>query len=563
MLEHGFTHYLTNASIDLTAAVPNIGLSQVGDPPVYYWLAALPLHFMHDSNITSQLYASRLVSLILYLVVILTAWGMMKELTPPNHALRWIMPITLILLPGFAENMTAVNNDVGAIAAFSLFFWAGVRSMRKGPTLFGLLFLFGTAALCYRTKNTAWSALPLVPIVLLFTWLRGRWKNLAWALFLVTAGIGLGSVFSWGDAALWYRRSFQTVPTRVVNSLAPLGEHAFLLDLSQDRAGPSIIQPLPPEIVVELRNAPVTLGAWVWSSQPMKAQMLLGCDCGGQPQTLFYAIQVGTEPKFFMFTRTLCANARHVSVILTVLVGPEKLEGNLYYDGLVLVKGLRQTQEPPRFTDPNGDRGTWGGTPFTNLLRNPSAEQAGPGVRTWANKIIMKIEPYFNANDIPVSLLDWKGAGWYYQLTGAFMFRTFWAKFGWGTALLVGSKPYRILAFVTLLGMAGVGWAVWRRRCTLHSEIILLMVLALLGIWIPAILRGIDSFFGWTWIPIARFAFPAILPTILVLSAGWLEILRILGRWFHSGIKLQVAVYLLFFVTLDALSILSIIRYYY
>jgi len=566
MLEHGFYRDL-QVTPDLTAAVPNIGLSQVGDPPVYYWLASLPLHFLHDRSVTDQLYASRLVSLILYLVTILIGWGIMLELTPPNHALRWMVPITLALLPGFTDLMTSVNNDVGAIAVFSLFLLASVRLIRRGLSFFGLVFVFGAAALCFWTKNTVWLALPLLPVVFLFTLLRGRWRLFAWALFLATVVIGLGSVFMWGDAALWYRRTLQGSPTRAVNSLAPLGEHAFRLDLSPQKSSPSILQPLPPETVRDLRNAPVTLGAWVWSSQPMRAQMpALSCDCGGQLQVFSREIQAGTEPRFYLLTATLPVNANSIWVALAPPANMEEVQGTVFYDGLVLVKGERLTQDPPRFEDANGERGVWGEQPFTNLLRNSSAEQAGPGVQSWANAIGLKIYnpyPVSYPSDILVSLLDWKGAGWYYQIDGAHLLRTFWAKFGWGNVPLLGSKPYRALAVVTFLGLAGGGWAIWRRRYTLQWEILLLLGLALLGIWVPAILRGIGSLFGNYFFPVARYAYPAILPTVLVLNAGWLEILRILGRWLRMAPKVQHAAFLLFFVALDALSILSISRFYY
>ena len=565
MWEHGFYRDM-HVTPDLAAAVPNIGLSQVGDPPVYYWLASLPLHFLHDRSVTLQLYASRLVSLILYLVTILIARGMMLELTPPGHALRWMVPATLALLPGFTDLMTAVNNDVGAVAVFSLFLWASVRLVRRGPSFFGLVFVFGVASLCYWTKNNTWLALPLLPIVLLFALLRGRWRRLAWALFLATAGIGLGSVFLWGDAALWYRRTFQTAPTQTVNSLAPLGEHAFRLDLLPQKGNPAILQPLPPETVRDLRNVPVTLGAWVWSSQPMRMQMPgLSCECGGQRQMFTREIQVGTEPRFYMLTATLPANARYVWVALTPPADMGDVKGTVFYDGLILVKGERLAHDPPRFEDANGERGVWGEQPFTNLLRNSSAEQAGPGVQSWANEIGTKIMPAWPPSfpsDTLVSLLDWKGAGWYYQATGANLLRTFWAKFGWGHVPLSGSKPYRALAVVTLLGMAGAGWTIWQRKHSLPWDVLLLLGLALFGIWVPAIIRGIGSLFGWALIPVARYAYPVIIPTVLVLNVGWREILRLYGQWLRMAPKVQLAAYLLFFAALDALSILTIIRFY-
>jgi hypothetical protein len=431
---------------------------------------------------------------------------------------------------------------------------------------FGLLFVFGAADLCVLTKNNTWLAIPLLLVVLLFTLLRARSRALPWALFLVIASIGLGAVFFWGDAALWYRRTTQTIPTRVVNSLSPLGEHAFQLEFSLQNNSPSIVQPLPPITVVDLRNSPVTLGAWIWSSRPMGALIQLYYDGEGQLKTFSHKIKTGTEPGFYFLTATLPANANHVSVGLAIPAGSEEMQGNVFYDGLVLVKGERLAQDPPRFYDQNGRNGIWAGLLFSNLLRNPSAEQTGPGFQSWANKIVEKIMPRFTpsfTSDILVSLLDWKGAGWYYRYTSATLLRTFWAKFGWGNVPLLGSKPYRVLAVVTLLGMAGSAWAIWQRRHTLPWEVILLLGLALLGIWIQAIERGLGSLFDGYFFPGARYAFPAILPTVLLLNAGWLEVLRKLGRWLRMDPKIQSMAYLLLFAMLDVLSILSIARFYY
>ena len=565
MYDHGFLRE-ANWKPDLTAAVPNIGYSQSGDPPVYFWLASLPIHFLQSKSLVIQLYASRLVSLILYLSTILIGWGVMVELTPPKHPLRWMVPLTLALLPGFTDFMTAVNSGVGAITFFSLFLWASVRSIRRGPSFLSLTLVLVAAALCFWTNNIVWISLPLLPVVLLFTFLRGRWRTLAWTLLLTSIGIGLLAVFSWGDAGLWYRHTFQNAPTRIANAQAPLGRYVFQLDISQDKSNLLIIQPLPQVTLGDLRNEPVTFGAWIWSSQQMQAEIQLSCDCGGLPQFFSREVQAGTEPRFYAFTLTIPSNARHISAVLTPPEKSEVTHGTLFYDGLILVKGERVTQDSPIFTDIDGKGGSWAGSPFTNLLRNSSAEQAGPGIQSWANKLIKKVLPPYPAffpSDITDSMLDWKGAGWYYWATGSLVFRTFWAKFGWGSAPLLGYKPYRILAVVTLFGLAGAAWLVWRRRRGLSWAALFLLGLALSGVWIQTIVRGVGSLFGWTFIPAARNAYPVIIPTVLVLCAGWLEVLGILERWFRKVDKIQITIYLLFFAVLDALSIFSVLHYYY
>ncbi len=71
--------------------------------------------------------------------------------------------------------MTAVNNDVIAIAAFSWFLWGSVRLIKRGLTYsrFHLDRLCGHRLL-FIQKHGYSSPLPLVFVVLLFAVLRGR-----------------------------------------------------------------------------------------------------------------------------------------------------------------------------------------------------------------------------------------------------------------------------------------------------------------------------------------------------------------------------------------------------
>ena len=567
MLEHGFYRDL-GASPKLEDVAAFIGYTQLDDPPLYYLIASLPVRLLHSQSVTVQLYATRLVSLCLYLIVILIAWYFMGELVDKRNPLRWMVPITLALLPSFTDIMTAVNNDVGAVLVFSLFLWASVRLVIKGFSFFGFVFLSGTAALCYWTANTTWLALPLIPVVLLFSLLRGKWRSFAWIVFLATMVVGVVIIFRWGDAAFWYRRTLQAGLTRVVNPLAPVGKYAFQLDLSLENNNQlSIQQPLPPEIVRDLRNSTITVGAWVWSSQPVHAQMpIVTCFCGGPPQVTTRQIQAMIKPSFFSYSMTLPSQADFVWITLAVPPEVEGTQNTIFYDGLILIKGEIAAQDSPLYKDTGGEYVIWSGRSYPNLLRNSSAELSGPGLKSWVNKIGVKIIPAWPLSypsDILVSLLDTKGASWYYQITSAVLLRSFWAKFGWGNVSLLGSKPYQVLAVATLLGSFGAAWMIWRKRFKLSWEVLLILGLALFGIWLPAILRGIGSLVGNPFFPVARYAFPAILPTAIVLNAGWLEIVDYPARWLRLSPKVIGAIYILLFIALDTLAFLSIFRFYY
>ena len=91
------------------------GYSQLDEPALYYLLASLPMRFLDPQDVETQLYAGRLVSLVFYLLTVLAAWGTTRELTRIGSAFRWLVPLTVALIPAFTDLMTALNNDAAAV----------------------------------------------------------------------------------------------------------------------------------------------------------------------------------------------------------------------------------------------------------------------------------------------------------------------------------------------------------------------------------------------------------------------------------------------------------------
>jgi hypothetical protein len=88
------------------------------------------------------------------------------------------------------------------------------------------------------------------------------------------------------------------------------------------------------------------------------------------------------------------------------------------------------------------------------------------------------------------------------------------------------------------------------------------MGFATVAIWGSTLVRGINFLFGGTFLPAARYAYPAIIPTMILLSLGLLELLRLTGHWLHIPARWQIGIYILFFIGLDLLSIYSIYTFY-
>jgi hypothetical protein len=557
-----------NSDFDVDAYPQNrpiwIGYPQLNDPPLYYMLVALPMRLFRPYDLIPQLYAGRLVSLGFLLITLLAAWGIAKEISAPGSALRWILPATLVMVPGFVDLMSAVNNDAAAVAIYSLFLWGSVRLIKRGFSLTGFLWVIGTAALCYFTKTTAYIALLLWPVVLILAILRGKWRGLAWGLLGIGVLFGSVAVFSWGDAATWYRSTDQLAPTRQATSRAVLGDYALQI---QTRAQVSpvwnkaLFQPVPPESTKELASKTLTLGAWMWASEPVETTtpvLNFGDHSYSRPVTL------GVNPAWYALQIPSIDDPQRLWITLGPKLDPSGKDISIYFDGLVIVEGHRPVDSPPQFSDQGGNAGFWGGQPFTNLIRNGSAEISGPRVQPWIEKTIVAAFPSYNAPSFILAyLLDWSGANWHYWASGARLFRTFWAKFGWGNVPLLGHKPYRVLLEFTLLGILGATIGLYRRRKSLLWSVLLIMGVSLSGIWFGALIRGLSVFSAQRlWIPVARYAYPAVIPTLLVLSVGWLEVLRGVGRLVHLPEWGQIGLYFGLFFVLDVYSMVSIFTYF-
>lgn len=581
---------------DLTTEQPLMlgGFSQLDEQPLYYLAASLPLRLLPDQPVEVQARAVRAVSLFLLLVTVFVGWGVAREIAPPGSPLRWMLPASLALLPGFVDMMTAINNDAMAIAAFSFFLWGSLRLLRRGLlSLPNLLWTVAAAGLCYLSKSTAMVALLLLPVVLLCALLRDRWRWLAWGLLAAALLAGGFLIFTLDDAALFYRSTSQEAPTRVASAGAAssggagspaLGDWVLALD---GQAGitpswmPPLFQPFPVELGEQLRTNWVTLGVWMWASQPVTVSTPQ-IHHGTEAQYL--DVPVSTTPTFYAFQAKLHGKSPRVWVSFVPRVSPKGTPVKIYYDGLVVASGKLPLDAVPAFNGPDAAQGEWGGQPFTNLVRNPSFEQAGLRLKPFADNLGARILPDRSRPSLLLTaLLDQKATYPFYVFTAGHLGRTFWAKFGWGNVPLEGSRPYRPLAALTFVGLGAALLALWTERRGLQGHTALLLILALLLTWVPTLLRS-SIYLGLPnlYTPVARYAYPAIIPSLLVLNLGWLQA----GRWLaavwqklvwqlvgssqfcllltdlNRRLNLQYVVYFLFFIGLDALALYSVLRYY-
>ncbi len=536
----------------------SIGPEQLGRAPAYYLLASVPLRLLRQADVTTQLYAVRLLSLTLLLLSVTAAWGVATELVPDTHPIRWLVPLSLALLPGYVDQMTAVNNDVLVVTLFSCFLWAGLRLMRRGLSPWLVPCVLSTAVLSALTKGTGAVAIVLLPIPLIFAALRGSWRWLAWGLLLGGAVAVLVGVFAWGDAGLWYRQTLQNVPTRARLPDTPLGDHAFQLELLPGTPAPQIIQRLPPGDVEVLRGQKITLGAWIWAERPTRIRApSLFYRASGADHATGGDIDIGQQPEFVTINSAIPHDVDGIWVGLAPVwqTGEQKL--TVYYDGLVLTDGERPLADPPRFDDAGGRSGTWGGSPFVNHVRNGSAEDSWPWMRPWAVSVFgtKGLEAPVQPSLTMATLLDWPPFERYNASLAERLFRTFWAVFGWGSVQMADAS-YTALAGAGLAGTAGALLATWFGRRSVQWDAVTFLGLALVLVWVSTWARASGAIpYTPVYTPVARYAYPAAIPVVVLLDVGWLEILRRTGR-------ARAVVPLLALLALDAASLVTIVQYY-
>ena len=291
-------------------------------------------------------------------------------------------------------------------------------------------------------------------------------------------------------------------------------------------------------------------------------------------KTVSEIIPLTNEPAFYAFQVLLPADTDRIWIYLSPQA-PESSLAHIYYDGLVLAEGRRPVNEPPRFDQVEGSQGQWGGQPFHNLLRNGSAELAGPRLFPWIDNLGARFLPdRVHPSLLLASLVDAQGSRDLYPATAGHLFRTFWARFGWGHVPLNGEKSYQILFFITLLGLGGALLGVFIVGRRLPWDVIVTLGLVVLPTVLLALTRGgayLDV--AGYYFPSARYIYPVVIPLLLLFVCGWLEIFLLLHLvWLKvvrrqavswnaplqaqsgSSMSLFYAFYLLCLLSLDILS---------
>ncbi len=500
----------------------------IGYPTAYYRIVGTTFRLVDRHDYARQLYLGRMVSLGMFLITIAAGFATMREITAPGSSLRWAVPLTMALLPTFADLMTALSNDVGAITGYSLTLWAATRLICRGITVPRLIACFGAALLAASMKNTAITA-PLVALMActLALQLRWRWR---WRWILPAVAVPLICiavlVIRWDDPMLWYRFSGvnPTTPLRTAAPDAPLGHYALRVQGSA-KGSPAALHPVPRSMLPGLAGETITVGAWLWADRPTTVTTpRLQYDRRDFVTRFAQAAEptvIGRQPRFVAWQFVVPVFTGSLFYQVDGIVNADDPANTLYLDGAVIAVGAFPVAQAPQFSDDSGRRGTWGGQPFTNLIRSASLEQDGG---PWIHH---RIEEVFNrfAHLAPSMLMtaatDWDffyvpmlrdGLPW--------MVFTLFGAYGWSDVLLEGIWWKWIFWCIAAIGIIGSIYYIGKYRINDHQRaVVIVLAIPASIVWIGSLSRLFISVMT-SPLPFARYAFPVMIITNFVLVVG-------------------------------------------
>ena len=560
MIEHGFFRGLDYKSNLLSIEEPIfIGISQTDDLPVYYFIASLPLRLIKYTDITFQLYVVRFLSLLFFLLTVWLGFQSSRLVFGQNHPLTWMVPMFLALLPGFTDLMTAANNDVAAIAFTSLFVFSSILVLKYGFSIKKMILLTVSAGLSMFTKSTAFLVLPMFVIVIFLGLTRKIPVKIKAIFVIMSALVVVLFVFSWDQQspAYFYANSDQILPKRSLVSNTPVGEYAIVQG-NQKYSNQSFFLAIDEKgINREFENL-MTVGFWAWAELPAEITLPILKINNTDISLSDGRLSLTSKPTFYSFQIIIPTPVNLAWMKIFPATNPDN---KTYWDGFVLVDGDFSTiNVVPQYLDAKAEKIQWGGFELTNFIKNGSGESGWPVFSTIAKRLI--------GNKIRIStssfwsFLDYSSNGWYLRTSLNHIIRSFWAVFGWSHIYLSGKNPY--IVFKILLTLSALGWfaRIFKKKKEFISPILLFFLIFFGAQLAIVLLRGAGTWFSQLLVPAARYFFPAILPTVILIVGGWYFGFRPLFDKIRIPGWTQAALYFLVLISIDVWSILTIYRFY-
>lgn len=172
MLAHNFWKGMTQPGLD-DQSLSAVGWSPIGiyaltQPKLYYVLAAVWVRPWLGLPVDFQLYILRLLSVLLNLVVVAVSFYTARLLFSDKDYIVLAVTGFVVFLPGYTDDMSAVNNDVLANVLAALFLGLVALIYRDRRNWRALILLGLLLAGAMLTKTTALTLVVALPALFLF-----------------------------------------------------------------------------------------------------------------------------------------------------------------------------------------------------------------------------------------------------------------------------------------------------------------------------------------------------------------------------------------------------------
>jgi hypothetical protein len=308
-------------------------------------------------------------------------------------------------------------------------------------------------------------------------------------------------------------------PENVREAVPYAGAVAFALETRSGEPPPTLSQRLYGSQLQAVAGKRLTLAAWMRADSRalLASQPLVLIDS----VVISHSVQLDTSWQRVIQTVDVPAHAQIFEVRLS---GPAK-PGIIWYDALALVAG--GVADLPGQDDPDAsfEAGLLDESAPPNLLRNAGAEGQipalpnAPGFLTGGLLDQRTLGKLFDR--------DWISA--VYPRQALLLFQGFWGLFGWGERS-VSPGWFMPLGLLVIASLLGIVWLTWRdywpqqtqpQAHTMTAKLWWLCLLAVAFGWGAALLRvHSQPFPGVMFWSFGRYTFVAILPSLLVFSAG-------------------------------------------
>ena len=436
--------------------------------PYFLAQASIQLLFPQVLRDSYSLLTTRSFTVFIHVLFLLATFATLHELFPKHRELALLATGFAALIPSFSDIMSGVNLDAPAALTGALIAYTSARVIRRGITFSLLCAVVAEVIIGYALKGTVW---PLF-LLLIFSFVVQLPAQHRKTLILLVGSVAstaliLLVVFSAGSGvANWFYPLPRSVPALLLpnqttqssvtgdRSLETTShDYKIFRDVGfvtspptgKDSSSESIIQILPEQTVNRLRGKKISFGVWARTAEHGATVYQPYCQID-RADVLKRDAQLNSQWQFLSAVYDIPLNATHITCALGV---PSK-DGVAWYDGMILAEGEFANDGLVYYLNSNALSGTWGGRPFINLLRNPSAEQS------W-----LQVDPFlgypFPVNQRIVSFLSWEltGSSWLNMMRWSFV--SFWATFG-GEQPGLSPRQMIPLAILTMVALAGIAW---------------------------------------------------------------------------------------------------------